>query len=320
MNLVNKILSYVNLKVSSATTIKRNSENAEKNLRLVAEFYRNSINNKNGFNQDITGIVFSKDRAMQLHALLASYFHFTKNAAPLFVLFTCSNAEHERAYQILKTEFVSFTVTFIAESNFRLDLQNIICKSNADRVFFMTDDAVFVSEYDLDNCLQFNPIDYVFSLRLGRDFDFCYTHNIAQEIPAFYDEKRGGIDLNSWIWNDMKGSPDWIYPLSVDATIFYKKEMEAFINMIPFKSPNSLEAQMQKYTSLFLFRKGICYSTTKYINIPCNIVQTEFKNVSTNLFSTNELLQNFLDGKRIDWHFPQNLKPREVQLIKYSFI
>lgn len=320
MNLVNKILGYFDLKISSASAVKRNSENAEKNLRLIAEFYRNSIGNKNSFNQDITGIVFSKDRAMQLHALLSSYFHYTKNAAPLIILFTCSNAEHEKAYQILKTEFVLFSVIFITESNFRSDLQNIIRNIKADRIFFMTDDALFVSEYDLDNCLRFNPIDYIFSLRLGRDFDFCYTYNISQKIPAFHSEELGEIQLNSWIWNDMKGSPDWIYPLSVDATVFYKKEIEALIEIMPFKNPNSLEAQMQHYNSLFLYRKGICYSTTKYVNIPCNIVQTEYKNVSTNLFSTNELLQNFLNGKRIDWHFPTYLKPHEVQLIKYSFI
>lgn len=320
MNIVNRLLGYVDLKISSASRVKKNSESMEKNLKLLSEFYRKSIGNKNSFNPYITGIVFSKDRAMQLHALLDSYFHYTKNAAPLFVLFTCSSAEHENAYQILKNEFLSFSVTFIHESNFQSDLKNLIRSIDTDRVFFMTDDAVFVSEYDLNNCLQFNPIDYIFSLRLGRDFDFCYTYNIAQKIPEFLTEESGKSQLNTWIWNDMKGSPDWIYPLSVDATVFYKKEIELLVDIVPFKNPNSLEAMLQQYNSLFLYRTGICYSNTKYINIPCNVVQTEYENVSTNLFSTNQLLHIFLDGKRIDWHFPSHLKPREVQLIKYSFI
>jgi hypothetical protein len=53
------------------------------------------------------GIVFSKDRAMQLHALLSSDFSYVKNPLPLYILYTFSNERHARSYEELKSIFGS---------------------------------------------------------------------------------------------------------------------------------------------------------------------------------------------------------------------
>src|SRR5829696_1488892 len=50
------------------------------------------------------GVVFSMDRAMQLHALLVSYQSRVANPAPLHVLYRASSAAHQAAYdEVLAT-------------------------------------------------------------------------------------------------------------------------------------------------------------------------------------------------------------------------
>jgi hypothetical protein len=270
-------------------------------------------------NDDIFGIVFSKDRAMQLQALLSSYFYYTTNPAPLVILFTYSSSKHKIAYEIMQKEFHDFPVSFIEETHFCAQLKQIVKEQKADRIFFMTDDAVFLDFYDLNDCLNFHPLQNVFSLRLGKDLDFCYAYNKKQDIPSFTVENVMEKDWNSWIWKDMYHSPDWSYPLSVDASIFLRKEIETILNYISFSSPNSLESQMQLLKDLFVQRKGICYSKAKYVNVPCNRVQNEFDNVFHNTYSVNELADKFLEGDRIEWRKFRELKAPEVQKIRFDF-
>ncbi len=270
-------------------------------------------------NDQLCAIVVSKDRAMQLHALLSSYFYYTQNPAPLNILYTYSSEEHKQAYKILQKEFEKLPVVFIFENEFANQLKDIIKNAEGDRIFFMTDDGIFLDHYDLNDCLQFDPLNNIFSLRLGVDFDFCYSYNIKQLVPGFTKEDSWQ-KLKSWTWADMKNSPDWIYPLSVDATIFLRKEIELILANISFKSPNSLEAQMQLYNDLFICRKGICYETTKYVNVPCNIVQNEFDNIFTGAYSVSALLDRFLKGDRIDWRKLQDCKPRDAQTVVFEFI
>jgi hypothetical protein len=118
----------------------------------------------------------------------------------------------------------------------------------------------------------------------------------------------------------MPDSPDWCYPLSLDGTIFFRKEIEMMVSKLIFNSPNSLESQMQLYKDLFLCRKGVCFSKAKYVNIPCNVVQKEFNNLSNDSYSVEQLLNYFLNGKRINWKQLKGLKAPEVQKTEFSFI
>ncbi len=50
----------------------------------------------------VFGIVFSKDRPIQLHALLESYTHYTANPAQLVVLYNVSDNNYEKGYEELQ--------------------------------------------------------------------------------------------------------------------------------------------------------------------------------------------------------------------------
>lgn len=318
--MMNSFLRYFNLKLSRASSIKKLHESYESSSKRISQFYTKKLAYKGeNLNQGISGIVFSKDRAMQLHALLSSYLFYTTNSQPLTILYTYSTEEHKKSYHILQDEMKDCPITFVVENNFAEQLKEIIKVSDADRIFFLTDDGLFVDHYDLKDSLLFNPVENIFSLRLGNDLNYCYSYDRPQEIPVFTEIKSEAKIFNSWQWSLMKKSPDWIYPLSVDATVFLKSEISTMLDHLNFKNPNSLEYQMQLYNDLFIYRKGICYNKVKYVNVPCNIVQSEFDNISTGLFSTEDLLHLFLNGKRINWQKVENWNARDVQTLKYSF-
>lgn len=321
MNFVNKFLKGFGLQLHTITSLKNERTFYDGTIDRIADFYiRSMVEDRGNLNKMISGVVFSKDRAMQLHALLSSYFHYTNNPGNLIILFTCSNKEHEISYLQLEKEFKSFPVTFLKEVDFSIQLKEMVSNLSSDRLFFMTDDAVFLDYYDLHDCLEFNPISHIFSLRLGSDLDFCYAYNRKQGVPELKNGNTANIKLGVWNWSDMSDSPDWSYPLSLDATIFFRKEIELMLEGLSFTSPNSLEAQMQLYKELFLGRNGICFSKVKYVNIPCNMVQKEFNNRSNDTYSVEELVSYFLKGQRIDWKKLEGLKAPEAQKAKFAFV
>src|SRR5258705_11456418 len=84
-------------------------KNELNNTRSIAIAYQRMIEasqqKENGFDLSCEGIVFSKDRALQLHALLSSYFLYVKNPVRLYVLYKTSNERHDRSYEELKIQF-----------------------------------------------------------------------------------------------------------------------------------------------------------------------------------------------------------------------
>ncbi len=71
----------------------------------------------------ITGIVFSRDRAMQLDATLQSFFLHCRDAnhTKIWVLYKTTDMHHEKQYQELKQEYAG-QVLFKKEQEFRKDL------------------------------------------------------------------------------------------------------------------------------------------------------------------------------------------------------
>ncbi len=321
MNIINNILSPFDITLGRKSAMAKVVRDFENRLKQVSTFYSLSLANHNQhLNKQITGLVFSKDRAMQLHALLSSYFHYTQNAAPLTVLFTFSSELHQQSYVTLQNQFMHLPVTFVQEVNFAQQLLQLVKQATSDRIFFMTDDGIFLDHFDLDDCLNFDPLKSVFSLRLGEDLDFCYSFNRKQSIPSFQQEVIKENTFNKWVWKNAESSPDWSYPLSVDATIFLRAEIEAMLDFTSFKSPNSLESQLQLFNDLFLYREGVCYSKVKYVNVPCNLVQDEYLNHFTGTYSASELLTLFQEGSRIDWSVLEKWNARDAQLARFNFI
>jgi hypothetical protein len=142
-------------------------------------------------------------------------------------------------------------------------------------------------------------------------------------LPEFI--KPEGLILPSlmkcWEWGKAKCSSDWAYPLSLDLTFYNKKEIQALIETVSYKGPNSLETTLhQNYASIFLQRKGVCYEKAKYVNIVCNTVNTEHKNRNTGLHGTEDLLEKWEAGYRIQYEDFFGLSCIDAEKSSFAFI
>lgn len=304
-----------------------------KSLNREQEYYQGVISGAKGlykireefqdqsFNTGIAGLAFSKDRPLQLHALLTSYFKLVSNAVPIDVIYKASSDQIDLFYNELAVELSNHPVRFIKEDNFYEQVVTWLKIQDADRIFFLTDDAVFLEEMDLNDCLNFNPLLQIFTVTHGRDLDYSFAFDRKQELPEFETIVNiNGTIFLKWSWNNKLESPEWSYPLSVDSNIFSRKEMFEMCNNIQFKNPNSLEGGLQVFKDFFISRKGICYTKVKMINVPCNVVQTDYANRHTGLFTVEELLNIWKQNKRIVTEDFYRQNARDAMNSKYSFL
>lgn len=243
---------------------------------------------------NINAVIFSKDRASQLHLLLES---IHKNSPYLFnlnVLYTSSNQEFEKGYDILKDMCKTnlWNVNFIKESNFKEDLMSLI-KSDYKYTTFFTDDDVLFGEIDyqtIEKSLS-NEDVFCFSLRLGKNTTFCYTMNVPNQIVVSEETE------NTVAWDWQKSWYDFGYPLSVDGHIFRTKEIAKLSKSLNFSNPNTYEAALQIYDT---FPRNLMesYKHSKLVGNPVNIVNDSHPNLNGQKykFETKNLNEKFING------------------------
>lgn len=321
IRLINSVLKTFRIQVKRAESLAAEKRYYEGIINGAKELYKIRYDiDTIVFNDKIAALAFSKDRPLQLHAMLSSYFKLVTNAAPIDIIYKASTNEIEGFYQELASEFTSYPIRLIKEQNFYTQVIDWLDTVSADRIFFLTDDAVFLDEMDLHDCLIFNPVREIFSIKHGKDLVFCFAFNKPQELPVFeIIRKEKELFLLRWKWNTKINSPDWSYPLSVDGNIFFRNEILAICRNISFMSPNSLEGNMQVYKDYYACNNGICYPKAKMINVPCNVVQIEYNNRVTGMFTAEELLLIWHKNERIIIDDFYKLTASEAVKFKYRF-
>jgi hypothetical protein len=294
--------------------------NDKKKLMVLEEILRNKKLALIDNDLSCVGICFSKDRALQLHALLLSYYKYVENPVKLYVLFTSSSEQHNKSYTELIKLFEGYDICFIKEKHFKNDLEKILENIKSTKCFFMTDDALFIDNIDLNDFIKYNPAAAIPSLTKGLDLTFCFAFGKNQSLPIFIKELELEKQQKCWNWSQAIESPDWAYPLSLDANLFDKSEILVILKNTYYKAPNTLESNMQYYLNFFIYRKGICYNKVKYVNIPCNIVQTEWVNNTTGVYDADFLLKQWEDGNRIYFEKYYQEDCKIVQKAKFEFV
>jgi hypothetical protein len=267
-------------------------------VNLLEQFITNNAENKVTEAEGSCIVIFSKDRAMQLDALLRSYFSYVENRVEVKVLYNASTASYHRGYEKLISMYAKRGVGFFEEKSFKKDLLTLFDKEiHSEKVFFLVDDLFFKREIDLSEFTAINPKNYVASLRLGEHLNYSYTLQKEQELPTF-EKSKAYPGFLSWSWEG--AYYDWAYPLSVDGHLFDVEEMRILLRELDYKAPNSLEAALQLMNPLFSKRKGLCFPRSVIVNNPCNKVQSENANVH-GAVSIEELNERWLQGERIQF-------------------
>lgn len=244
-------------------------------------------------------VVFSKDRALQLHALLSSCMEKMAPQVPLRVLYHASTPAHQRAYEEVRELIPRTTISFRkqdSDRSFRDNLMELLDAIASEKMFFLVDDIVFTEDVDVRDFAQYDTDKFVPTLRMGLNLNKCYTLQKDQPLP----EATAAATKDTLTWKWEEGLYDWGYPLSVDGHFFSTHEMTTMIRLLQFSAPNTLEDQLQKFRRFFLFRTGICYKKSRIVNIPCNKVQTENKNLYGNMHQ-DFLLDRWQQGYQMDF-------------------
>lgn len=247
---------------------------------------------------DLELIVFSMDRALQLHGLLSSMLHHLQGEYSVRVLYRSSTEAHQKAYDEVQSSMAD-RGTFIwqKESDFRADLIQLLQDGSSSQVAFLVDDIVFIRPLDLTSLRWADYSKGILSLRLGRGIDYCYTKAKKMTEPELASiNKRDGTLSFSW----RKGEYDWAYPLSVDGHVFPRSEMLVAAEMLRYSAPNSFERALQLLNPLYQKRTGYCFTAPKILNIPLNKVQNENNNISADI-SPEYLLEQWNKGMMLNY-------------------
>ena len=246
-------------------------------------------------------VIFSYDRPLQLYALLESTQQHVCGVEQVVVLYRTSDEEYSRGYDEVAKQFPN--ATFIqqahrsAKRDFKPLLMNALkknCKSSY--LFFAVDDIVIKDQVDLPLCISYLEQNQAegFHLRMGKNLNYCYMMKARQPLPKF---EELGDEVLRWQFN--KGMCDWAYPHSVDCCIYRRRQILKDFSQIAFNNPNTLEAKWAAISDYTRF--GLCFATSKIVNLPLNLVNETYKsNANMNSLTANDLLKLFNLGKKMD--------------------
>jgi hypothetical protein len=260
-------------------------------IAVVLMFFRVAL-----FAHEADIFVFSYDRPLQLYAFLESLDYHASHRGQTSVLYRCSAPEYRAAYEKVTSDFSH--VKFIEQKNPPHDFKSILLDvvfrpESAEYVAFAVDDLIVTDKIDFNECIEAVQVAnaYGFYLRLGQNIDDCWSSGHYEGIPPMTK-----MNDNIYAWVFKTGIGNWAYPNTVDMTIYRKQDIEAHFRAAPFFHPNSLE---DHFGVVNLDLLGLCYETSRVVNIPMNIVSETADTRHLNV-SVKELLDRFNAGLKID--------------------
>jgi hypothetical protein len=280
-------------------------------------------------NNELLIVIFSKNRAMQLHGLLTSIYNNLQTNFNINVLYTYTDESYKNGYELLKNEFTN--INYVNENDFETfsdSLKHIFKTNESDFCMFLTDDDLFYNKvvlpyteinniFTLTNCITI-------SLRLGLNTTVCYTLNRLNTISKYNEETHiYNINLIEPIihWKISDGKYDYAYPLSVDGHIFKYQYMKYFVENLGYNNPNMFEAMLCHSERPDMVMSSFRHS--KLVNLPLNRVQNTFINKFGQTFKYEEDVLNniFLDGGRIDlnkMNFDNITSPHQEIILQFK--
>ena len=252
-------------------------------------------------------IIFTRDRPLQCDLLLKSMsLHLAKNEYDkddTLVLYSSSSEQYYDGYRACIRENKDFK--FFNEIGFYKNLKDAISLLEKDYILFLTDDSIFVNKFsikEIEDRMSHNHRLLSFSLRLGLNTKYCYSLSVSQGIPPY-----NIVDDKFMVWDWKHALYDWSYPMEVSSSIMRTKHIKEIVDKHSFVNPNWLEWFMAQYAINFYknFPQSMSYLKSVAFSSPINKVDPHNKNRASNNkeYSTENLLQKYLDGLRID---PEN--------------
>lgn len=281
---------------------------------------------------DISLIVYSYDRPLQLYTFLHSLQQHTTGLREIMVIYRFSDREFQAGYeQLWQTKLIQQSPVPIklmpqvakfdqakkrykAPTDFR-DLTFKALNLAPEYIVFAVDDNIVVGTIDFQTCVQVLTATsaHSFSLRLGKNIQGSAVSGEQNGLPQFYAYRQPKFiqlpnlpaEILAWYLKQADRDSDWHYSCTVDMNIYRTQNVLselASLNPTRFTSPRfegDWEAQQRPKLQEQLF---LCFTTSKVINTPLNKVRPESTCYAQNI-STKQLLQLFKQ------HYCIDLKP-----------
>lgn len=272
----------------------------------------------------IQAIIFSKDRPLQLQAVLTSFaLHASgSKTVPINVLWKASNEFYSQGYgQVAEELNGKLQINWIKETNFKADLLAVIlapqtgskarrfrgiiplknARPRTKHVLSLVDDNLFLRPFclkEITDSLDAQPDAIGFSLRIGRNTTSCYSMQCDQPLPGF-EPAPPGLRFQ---WSGQVG--DFGYPLEVSSSVYRSTDLIPLLRTLPYNNPNRLEQVLSAASGLFARRLPslLCFEQSVAFCAPVNKVQSIIDNRSgaQEEYSSEALNTLFLDGYRIN--------------------
>ena len=266
---------------------------------------------ENGLVPGLSCIVVSSDRAMQLYALLETYFKFVLNPSPVTVLYKSSDERHEKAYGEVAAAFrdAPARVAFLREqAGFRATLIGELARIKTRNLIFLTDDNLFLRPIDFRFAAEVDPLRSVLSLRHSPHLRRSYTAGV-EHIPPTLFPVESHPELLRFKWFEQ--GAEWSDPWSVDGHVLSTAEVSVLTRLSEFKAPNTYEAALKTFNDLAKDRDGLCYRDSLIVNLPINRVQNEIQNKCGEI-SADFLLARWNEGLALDAGKFESLVPQST--------
>ncbi len=244
-------------------------------------------------------IIFSYDRPLQLLALLESIEKYVTDVGKIQIIYRVSTQKYAKAYREIAEKFK--LILFVKQgdnphSDFEKLTLQAIRNAPSHYLMFAVDDNVVKDYVVLSECVTLLTESgaYGFFLRIGKNTNNPNRPNLKVYLPELEQ-----VMEHIFKWDFANSESSWNYPNNVDMTIYPKKVILNHLNSFHFRNPNTLEATWSAIKPSAA--SGLCFDTSKMINIPLNRIQTDCPhNPSMNFATPAELLEVFEKGMKID--------------------
>ena len=248
----------------------------------------------------LSTLIFSRNRAAQLNLLLDSIEDNFKDITSATILYKATSDEFKKGYDIVKSYHSQIKFRFIEERDFVSDVKQIVNIFNTPYTLINVDDEIYINKIDINNYLKYleEPTNHTISLRLSPKVNHTYTTNTPYNISM---QKYNTSDLFYWRWQNFNLLMEVGYPSCLNSHIYPTNFFKQIINNLPFRSVNNLEEVIhtqRNYFKPFM----LCFDKAITVSVANNKVQTEIptNKCSDKIYNTSESINSkFLDGYKI---------------------
>jgi hypothetical protein len=254
------------------------------------------------------GLVFSRDRPLQLDGMLRSLRRHCRDLAELrlTVVYRATSRHQRSAYAVLARDHVA-TARFVPESSFEDDVREALVGSDRDDalVLLLVDDVVLVRPFTLAaaaTALGSQDRALALSLRLGHNTTFVQPR--GEIVPAADLALVGGDGDDALLrtrWTEAQG--DFGYPFDLSCSLYRGADITDALRDIRFDGPNLLEHRLWERREAFVDRPFLLlHRRARGFAIPANRVQDVAPNPTSGSarHSPQRLLQAYRRGWRLD--------------------